>query len=44
MEDIQTTKLFKEYQVMMRLFREHFKKCKTFQKQVLDSGEFEFDD
>ena len=41
MEDEETRKLFKNYEVMMKLFRVHMKVCKTFAKQVLESGEFE---
>jgi hypothetical protein len=40
-QDVETTKLFKQYEVMLKLFRKHLKECHKFAEQVLESGEFE---
>lgn len=41
LEDEETKKLFRQYEVMLKLFRAHLKDCPKFAKQVKESGEFE---
>lgn len=40
MTDEDNTKLFKDIEIMIKMFRAHMKECPTFRKKVLEQVEF----
>jgi len=41
MDDNEISKLFKQYEIMLKMFRAHMKECPTFEKKVLEEVNFD---